>query len=168
LGQYRRLILPDYVFVTPQQARCLQAYLDGGGELLVLGELGLNLPATDRQALLSHARTRRLEAAASLDPAQWPAGPQVIAAGRDDLALHLQRLDDGSAAVHIIRYAYDQAADRVPELPELNLALRLPRTFTQVEVHAPGGEVRAELKVDGQTHRVRLEAVPVYCIVQLK
>jgi hypothetical protein len=168
LRQYRTLILPDCVFLTPHQAQCLQAYLDGGGQLLVLGELGLNLPAAARQALLTHAGTLCLETPAGLDPAQWPGGPQLTAAGRDDLALHVQRLDDGSAAVHLIRYAYDEAADRVSDLPALALTLRLPETFAHIEVHAPGREVSATLTTSGPLHHVRLEAVPLYCVIHLR
>ncbi len=168
LRQYRSLILPECVFLTAHQARCLQDYLDGAGQLLVIGELGLNLDDGTRQALLGHAGTRRLETAAALDPAQWPDGPQAIVAGRDDLALHLQRLDNGAAAVHLIRYAYDEAHDRVPDLPVLDLALRLPETFSRVTVHAPGRELTAALSVVDATHHVHLEGVPLYCILHLE
>jgi hypothetical protein len=167
LSQYRTLILPDCVFLTDQQAACLQAFLNGGGQVLALGDLGANLDEAARQALLGHAGTRRLEAAAGVEPAQWPDGPQVTLAGRDDLAVHVQRLDDGSAAVHLIRYAYDADHDRVPDLARLDLAVRLPEAFSRVEVHAPGREVKAELKVAGELHHVHLEDVPLYCVIHL-
>jgi hypothetical protein len=168
LRQYTTLVLPDCVFLTPHQAGCLRTYLDAGGQLLVIGELGLNLPDDARQGLLTHAGTRRLASALELDPALWPAGPQVIAAADDDLALHLQRLADGSAALHLIRYAYDEAADRVPDLPALDLALRLPQAFRRAEVHAPGRELAVDLQVVERLHQIHLEGVPLYSVIHLQ
>jgi hypothetical protein len=132
----------------------------------VIGDLGLNLPEAARQSLLGHAGLRRLEAATALEPVTWPDGPQAITAGRDDLALHVQRVD-GGAALHLIRYAYDEVLGRVPDLPVLDLAVRLPGAFTRATVYAPGREpVRVEVKLVGQTHHVHLENVPLYCIVE--
>ena len=71
--------------------------------------------------------------------------------------------------MHLIRYAYDEALGAVPALPMLDLAVRLPETFTQATLHAPGRESAAVgAKSVGQTHHVHLEGVPLYCILHLE
>jgi hypothetical protein len=54
----------------------------------------------------------------------------------------------------------------VPPLDRLELAVRLPQAFTRAEAVGPGG-LRAALTVDGTTHRLVLENVPVYAVVVL-
>jgi hypothetical protein len=94
------------------------------------------------------------------------ADPQVRVEGDIDLALCVHRLD-GAAAVHLIRYDYDEAADAVPVLERLELAIRLPAAFARAEALSPGGGLRATVTVDGLTHRLVLEDVPLYGVVVL-
>jgi hypothetical protein len=94
------------------------------------------------------------------------ADPQVRVEGDIDLALCVHRLD-GAAAVHLIRYNYDEAADAVPVLERLELAIRLPAAFARAEALSPGGGLRATVTVDGLTHRLVLEDVPLYGVVVL-
>jgi len=95
------------------------------------------------------------------------ADPQVRVEGDADLALCIHRLD-GAAAVHIIRYDYDEAADAVPVLERLELTIRLPSVFARAEAVSPGGGLRAALTVNGLTHRLVLEDVPLYGVVVLR
>jgi hypothetical protein len=90
------------------------------------------------------------------------ADPQVVTGSDADFALCIHRID-GGAAVHVIRYDYDEAADRVAPLERLELAIRLPQTFATVE----GVNVRAALTVSAETHQLVLEDVPLYAVVVL-
>jgi hypothetical protein len=57
----------------------------------------------------------------------------------------------------------------VPELPTLELAVRLPSTVGRATLHAPGRDPAPVdvLSADGR-HALRLEGVPLYCIVHLR
>jgi hypothetical protein len=85
------------------------------------------------------------------------------------MAVNVQRLDDGAAAVHMIRYDYDEASDEVPVLPAMRLDVRLPGTFTSVEMVCPTGDVPVRHTVlDGGVHRLELENVPLYAVAVLR
>ena len=93
------------------------------------------------------------------------ADPQVVVDSPADFAICIHRIE-GGAAVHVVRYDYDEAADAVPPLDRLELAVRLPQAFTRAEAVSPGG-LRAALTVGGTTHRLVLENVPVYGVAVL-
>jgi hypothetical protein len=95
------------------------------------------------------------------------ADPQVRLEPQADVAICIHRLD-GAAAVHVIRYDYDEEADRVPPLPRLELTIRLPHAFGRAEAVSPTGALRAALTVDGTAHRLVLEDVPLYSVVVLR
>jgi hypothetical protein len=90
-----------------------------------------------------------------------PHDPQVTVESDADFALCIHRVKEG-AALHLIRYDYDEEADRVPPLPRLELSVRLPFTPTEATAFSPGGELRATLG-----DRLVLEDVPLYGIVLL-
>jgi hypothetical protein len=164
--QYRTLILPDCRYVTRAQSRLLLGYLESDGRLVVLGELGSNLPAAEREAILNHPGTQHF-AAMGFALGQLPFGPQIKMSRQADLALTLQRVDAG-AALHIIRYDYDPERDVLPELEQLDLELRLPGDFKGVRVFTPAGEMEAELKEADGLYRLKLKHVPLYSIVLLE
>jgi hypothetical protein len=95
------------------------------------------------------------------------ADPQVQVEGDVDLALCIHRLE-GAAAVHVVRYDYDEAAGAVPVLDRLELTVRLPEAFGRAEALSPGGGLRADLSVTGLTHRLVLENVGLYSVVVLR
>jgi hypothetical protein len=164
LAQYRTLILPDCGSLTATQANLLEGFLLNGGTLVVLGDLGTNLPSADRQRLLSHPGVCQIASDRPFAAADFIAKPQVRVDHNSDLMLNLQRVADG-VAVHIIRYDRDQQ-DRVPVLPELELAVRLPGTFGKVSFHSPDGSLSGELQTNGAWHLLRLRNVPI-CSVAL-
>jgi hypothetical protein len=166
LGQYRTVILPDCHYLTPNQARALHGYLEHGGRLLILGELGINLPGDLRLALLDHERATTRDSEEAFHTAALPQGLQVRIDGAEQIAIHIQRVKSG-AAVHIIRYDYDEAIDRVPPLDRLNLEIRLPERFSCVTAHSAGDAPDATLTVEGDLHRIELRNVPLYTIVSL-
>ena len=127
LRGYRTLILPECFILTPAQGALLTAYLDAGGHVIAIGDLGTNLPAAPRTAIIAHPRTTTLDLGAAFRPELLPQGPQLRVRGRPDLAVNVQRVEQG-AAIHLIRYDYDAGQDRVPPLPELTMELRLPET----------------------------------------
>jgi hypothetical protein len=87
--------------------------------------------------------------------------PQVTVESDADFALCIHRVQEG-AALHVIRYDYDEEADRVPPLPRLELDVRLPFTPTSATAFSPGGALSATLG-----DRLVLEDVPLYGIVLL-
>lgn len=167
LASYRTLILPECHALTVAQAHLLRAFLDQGGQILVIGELGTNLTAPSRQELLDHTRT-------TCHPVEQEAdvvnsllhNPQVQIDDETDLALTIQRAE-GRAAVHIVRYDYDHEHDCVPLLATLSIDVRLPERFETATVHSPGKAWEAALTVTGDRHRVVLHQVPLYSVVVL-
>jgi hypothetical protein len=95
------------------------------------------------------------------------ADPQVRVQTDADFAISVQRVPEG-AAVHVIRYDYDEAADAAAPLERLELSIRLPETFSRAEAISPAGDLRAALTADGERHRLVLEAVPLYGVVLLR
>jgi len=166
LRQYRTVILPDCRVLTPAQAAALAGYLEAGGRLMVLGELGLNLPEDDWQGLLRHKDTLQVDNWRSFEPNLLREGVQVQIEGAPPLAIHIQRVDAG-AAIHIIRYDYDEAGDTMPVLPSLTIQVRLPRPFAALAAHSPGGMVDSSLTVDGDWHQIVLRDLPLYTVALL-
>ncbi len=164
---YRTLILPDCRFLTPAQAEVLSTYLDNGGQLLVIGELGANLPEGVSRVLLEHSRTTRLDAVNGFDSGDLSAGAQVNVNGGDALAVNLQRVQDG-VAVHIIRYEYDSDQDCVPTLPELDLTLRLPEEYRRATAYDPAGVTQVATSVEADRLHLSLRDVGLYCVILLR
>ncbi|HEU5098122.1 MAG TPA: hypothetical protein VFU22_03690 [Roseiflexaceae bacterium] len=166
LRQYRSLILPDCTFLTTTQAQALLGYLEAGGRILALGEPGASLPTEMRRSLIDHAGTTIRAAAHQFALADLPVAPQVRLTAAPDIALHIQRIE-GGAALHLIRYDYDQASDGMPALPALGLDVRLPERFTHIQTYSPDGTISATLETEGDIHRIELHDLPVYAIVTL-
>ena len=168
LKQYRTIILPDCRYLTQAQSQLLREYLKRGGYLLVMGELGANLPLEERESILNHRGTSRIQNSLGFDLSWLPVEPQLRLSPPADLAISVQQVESG-VAVHIIRYDYDFEQDRVSDLAELDLELSLPGTFGNVETFAPGEAPNAELEIilDGLYH-VALKNVPLYSIILLR
>ena len=166
LARYRTLVVPGCDELTERQAELLEGFVDDGGRLVVAGELGTNLGARMR-VMLERPDVTAAEAF-GFEPDLLPYGPQVqVVDGRTDAALTLQRLA-GGCALHLIRYGYDEVADRVPPLDRLVLDVRLPFDPGDVRGFSPdGGLVVAADPAPGGGVRLTLRQVPVYGIVWL-
>jgi hypothetical protein len=167
LAQYRTVVLPDCSFLTSRQAEVLERYLDSGGRLLVLGPLGENLDREARDRLRGHPGTA-VRGASEFDLGWLDGGPQVaVVDGRTDVALNLQRVENG-AALHFIRYDYDEVADRVPPLDRLALDMRLPFSVSEARPYSPDGRLAAAAQhaADGRV-RLIMRDPGVYGIVML-
>jgi hypothetical protein len=167
LAQYRTLVLPWCTFLTTRQVAVLRALLDRGGRVLATGETGSNLTSDDRATLVDHRLWRRVDDVRTGDLSH---GPQVVIDDdAPDLAINLQRAQRG-VAVHVIRYDYDDVADRVPILPELVVRVRLPWWYRNARVFTPasvGARVVTSRPERGM-HRLELEDVPVYSVTLLQ
>ncbi len=167
LRQYRTLILPACRFLTAAQAELVLTYLDRGGHVLAVGELGANLPEATRRAIVEHANATCIGDGEGFDLERLPSGRQVRLGQTANLAINVQQVERG-AAVHIIRYDFDEERDHTPVLPELTLELRLPGPFANASVFSPEGEMDAFLTSDGDVQRLMLRNVPVYSVVLLE
>ena len=150
------------------QAKVVESFLDRGGRVLATGEVGVNLPDEVRRQLLAHERLVRTAELRAQDLAD---GPQVIVDGAPDMAINLQKIGDKQAAIHLIRYDYDEERDEVPVLPRLTLDVRLSRPFRMATTFSPMGEVGVNLTYRRdlrEMHRLELEHVPLYTVVRLQ
>ena len=164
LEQYRTLVLPECSFLTSTQAALIKAFLDQGGRVLAIGDLGTNLPGETQAGLLSHPHLlRRVD----LQMADLVEDPQVVMKDTPDLAINLQRVYQG-VAIHIIRYDYDEAQDAVPILPELNIQVRFSQSFIKARTFSPLGEVLVNLSTINTTHKIELQNVPIYTAIFLE
>jgi hypothetical protein len=167
LNQYRTLILPDCRYLTHAQAQLLLDYLDHDGRVLIMGELGVNLLQEEREAILNHVGTRRIDVRTGFDLAWLPFGLQVHLSAPADIAVNFQRVDAG-VAIHILLYDYRSEQDKVPMLDELNLKLRVPGKFDRLEVFSPSDAPHVQLEVSGDLHHLALKSIPLYTIILLK
>lgn len=71
-------------------------------------------------------------------------------------------------AIHILRYDYRSEQDKVPTLDELNLKLRLPGNFGNLEVFSPSDAPQVELEVSDDLYHLALKNIPLYSIILLK
>jgi hypothetical protein len=166
LRQYRTVILPDCRFLTAAQAEALRDYLADDGRVLALGEPGADMPDDVRRTLSEHERTTLVAVEQGFRLDYLADGPQTTIEGADDIAIHIQRVETG-AALHIIRYGYNEAIDRVPTLPHLRFGIRLPEHFESVVAHTPDGTIDTALSIEGDVHWIELREVPLYTIVSL-
>lgn len=167
LLQYRTIVLPDCRYLTQTQAQLLGEYLKSGGFLLVMGELGTDLSADERDTVLNHRGTRQIKNSVGFDVSWLPGEPQIRLSGPTNLAIHLQRLEAG-VAIHIIRYDYDSEKDLVPNLDELDVELSLPGNYANAEVFAPNEVPTAEVEtISDGLYTLTLKNIPLYSIVWL-
>jgi hypothetical protein len=167
LSGYRTLIVPGLDVMTERQAQLLASFRDGGGRLVVLGDLGTNLG--ERAGAVVGGERVTVGGAFSFELGMLPGGPQLtVVEGRTDLAVTLQPAGDG-AALRFVRYDYDESADRVPALPRLVVDVRLPFDAGRATAISPGGGLTATLEPrGGGVARLELRDVPICGIVLLE
>jgi hypothetical protein len=164
LSQYRTLILPECSFLTSAQADAMTGFLNRGRHVLATGDLGLNLPDDVRRDLLAHPLMLR---ATQIRPDDLAGGPQIICASDADMAIHIHKIGDRQAAIHMIRYDYDE----VPVIPKMTLDVRLARPFRMAKTFSPVGEVGVHMGVRRdirEMHSIDLTNVPLYSVIMLQ
>lgn len=162
-SQYRTVVLPQCSVLTDPQADALIAFLGGGGTVISLGMPGENLADERRASIVDHARTTIVNATALARPPE----AQVSYAGDTDLAINVVRTETG-AAIHIIRYDYDDTIDAVPTLPELVFTIRLDAEYDRIITYSPSGILECDLHRDGDRYRITLRELSVYAIAHLE
>ena len=163
LYRYRTVVLAECSFLTGPQVAAIRGYLDAGGRVLATGSLGENLDRSTR-ALLDHPHLLRSDEL-RLDDPQVRLEPPV------DLALAIHRVSDKEAAIHLIRYDYDEERDEVPVLPAMRLDVRLPRPFRTLDVLAPTGGTAGQLSFHREARErltIELEDVGLYTVLRLR
>jgi hypothetical protein len=163
LSRYRTVVLPACHFLTEPQADALLHYLDGGGRVTAIGTPGENLPTNRRAAIAGHRGTTVIDDVAVSSP---PVSPQVTWDHDVDLAVNVVQVERG-AAIHLIRYDYDDAADAVPVLVALEFTVRLDGEFDTLTCYTPSGPMSGTLTREGDRYRIALQQVPLYSIVLL-
>jgi hypothetical protein len=168
LARYRTVVLPECTFLTPAQLEAIRGYLDRGGRVLATGELGRNLDPSKQTPLFAHPHLVRTTDVRAQD---FAGGPQVFVEPGIDLAINLHRVGDKEAAIHVIRYDYDEERDEVPVFDRMTLDVRLSRPFRSLKVLSPSGEVGNRLTFSRERremHRIELENVPLYFVALLQ
>src|SRR5262249_29284471 len=161
-------ILPECSFLSAAQADAVSGFLNRGGHVLATGELGLNLPDDIRRGLLAHPLMFR---ATHIQPDDLAGGPQVICASAADLSIHIHKIGDKQAAIHIVRYDYDEDLDAVPVIPKMTLDVRLARPFRMATTVSPVGNVSVRMGVRRdirEMHSIELTNVPLYSVIMLQ
>jgi hypothetical protein len=136
--------------------------------VLATGDLATNLARDVRRELLAHPLLLRTT---EVRPEDLAGGPQFRCDGAPDMAVNIHKIGDKQAAIHLIRYDYDEARDEVPALPRLAADVRLARPFRMARAFSPAGEVGVRLGFSRdirEMHRIELEDVPLYSVVLLQ
>jgi hypothetical protein len=168
LARYRTVVLPGCTVLTPAQVAAIRGYLEHGGRVLATGELGENLDPEERSSLLGHPHLIRTTDVRAED---FAGGPQVVVDPDVDLAINVAKVGDKEAAIHLIRYDYDEERDAVPVLDRMTLDVRVGRPFRSVSALSPMGEVGGRLTFSRERremHRIELEGVPLYTVILLQ
>ena len=165
LAAYATVVLPGCWSLTEHQVEALLGYLNDGGHVLATGDLATNESSAPRDRLRGHPNlTRCLPAEV---PTALAGGPQLTA--RAEIAVNLHRLDDAAVAVHLVNYGYDDPADAVAVIEDLELTVRLPTDHSSATLVRPGRPPEAlDLSRDGDHYRVRLAGVGLYAVVELR
>jgi hypothetical protein len=164
LSSYRTVILPSCAFLTGTQADLVERFLERGGNVLAIGELGTNLSAERRDRLIAHENLRTT-AWFSLDTIPGGAQLRVTGGGPTDAATTLHAIERG-AALHLIRY--DEVDDASAPLDLLELEVRMRFSVSSCEIVDPLGQAKLEWETDGSLVRLRISDVPLYAIVVLE
>ncbi len=165
LASYRTLILPMVTSLTRPQTELLTAYLNGGGRIIALGPVGTNTP-DDSPGWRSHQGLKAYRPRDRSWMEEVEADAQLRVRTDVDMAANLQRLTRG-AALHIIRYGYDEKEDRVPTIPKVELELRLEGGIEAPTAHSPAGRLRLEQDELRDGYAFTLYDVPLYSIIEL-
>ena len=165
LERYRTVVLPECISLTTAQVEAIRGYLEHGGRVVASGDLGANLGEDERAALFGHPHLVRTTGVRAED---FAGGPQVVIEPAVDLAVNIHRISDKEAALHVIRYDYDEERDEVPVLDRMTIDVRIARPSRMVKVLGPQGEVPSKLTFSRERremHRVELENVPMYFVL---
>jgi hypothetical protein len=167
LGRYERVILPGCSSLTSLQISAIEQYLDGGGHVTVVGELGGPDGGPTVERIRAHDNTIVVDSWSADELV--PGTPQVRLDGFARGAVNIQAPNDEVAAVHIVNYDYDVANEHTRVAENVTLTVALPFAASAARVHAPGEEsVDVEVTTgDSGEARLTVPRIGVYAIVEL-
>jgi hypothetical protein len=165
LAAYRELILPGCTALTAGQLSAVLGYLDQGGHVLVVGDIGPAGAAVDQ--ILSHPGSRTVSSA---DFSSAVLGDrQVSLTGIGDAAVNIQRTQRDTAALHVVRYIQGGVAtgSAVPASEDVAIVARLPYATSGAVYSAPQRPDQAlPVTTEGTTVRVILPDLGPYGVVE--
>jgi len=170
LLRYRTVVLPDCHFLTDEQATALERYLQDGRGLIAIGTLGENLDEVRQRAIAEHPGTTTLGLSETFDPATMSAGYQIRYETDNDLVINIVPVERG-AAIHLIRYAYDETEDMVPTLECLDFTVRISEVsgeFRTITCFSPDDSLSGSMTRNGENYRIVLNHVSLYGIALLE
>ncbi len=163
LGAYATVVVPDAWNISPAQHDELVAYLAAGGSVVINGAYGTELPAGAAAAVLEHANTTVVPGIAEIAAHT----PEEVVGHLDELsAASIHALADGSLALHVVNYDFDDEADRVRPRAQFSIGIRTDRAFSRAELRQPGAEPRElPITVADGTASVVIDRLDLYAVV---
>lgn len=133
---YATVVVPDAWSISAAQHAALVGYLEGGGSLVVNGAYGTELPPGSADTVLRHPRTTVLDDVSAV-PSHVT--PDVLGEFDERMALSVHALDDGTTALHLVNFDYQQEADTVTPRTALRVGVRAGATGVRTAtLHRPG------------------------------
>jgi len=161
--------MPDCSNLTDRQLQAVLGYLEDDGRVTVVGPLGGGDPSLAEQ-LRAHPQVRSVPAEAQVEvDLLCPETPQVQVWGSEDVGTNLHLLGDGSAALHLVNYDYDERLDRTRRAGRVVVRLRAAALPSEAVLRTPGQEpltVPVEVVGEGLGEFVCPE-LGCYLVVQL-
>ena len=165
LARYERIVLPDCTLLTQRQVDAVLGYLEGGGRVTVLGELG-GQDGVDASAIIAHANT--VTASTPIVSELVPDGLQLELTGLVRGAASIQRGVD-HPALHIVNYDYDDDVEATVRTAGIAVSLRVPFAVESAVVHRPGHDEQAvAVETVGGTVRLTIPELEQYAIVEFR
>jgi hypothetical protein len=167
LARYERVILPGCSSLTARQIEAVEQYLERGGRVSVVGELGGPAAGPGVDGIRDHANTTVVDSFNADDLV--PGMPQVQLDGLRRGAVNVQAPADDLAAVHIINYDYDVDGEHTTIAENVHLNVALPFAPASARMHEPGREpVDLAVTTSGEgVSSLTIPRIGVYAIVEL-
>ena len=174
IKDYPLLVIPDCYTITENQQKILLDYAEKGGSILIAGRIAEG--SALREELEKTGNAVFVELSEKKEE-YMPRFMEVFDSLYADMApvlcgtknVGIQRYNkDGAVYVHVLNYRYDEAADCVKPVDEMELVLR--DVADNVTILTPEGVAKAEasVKKEGALSRIVLRNVGLYTVVCIK
>lgn len=166
LSRYETVVVPVAFELSTAQNAVLHEYLEAGGKVVVIGDYAADVDEVQRAQVLEHPRTTVLEGPHQVDQQVG----DVVEVDLGELgAVSVHALEDGTAAVHLLNFDYDEDADAVREKIDVPLTVTLGDNVTTATLHRPGREPE-NLQITGAaggSHSLTVPALGTYAVIHL-
>jgi len=161
LARYERVVMPNVHSLTEKQLDATLGYLHRGGLVTLTGQFGADRGAKEL-SIINHPNTMHVTALEAT--ALIPGPAQVVCEGAARVASNIQYISEGSGALHIVNYDYDEDADSTRAIYDLAIAVRVPFEVRRAIIHTPGKESYAMDVIGG---RLTVGQLNCYAIIEL-